>query len=232
MKKKYELINFYDILPEKIKGKGLPNPNYKNHGIKLSTKILIVGASGAGKTSTILNLINCMNGTFTSIDVILKNADEPLYKYLKYKAKDSCRIFEGIKNMPNIDDYKKGSAHLVIFDDLMLEKMDKITEFFIRARKQDCTCVFITQSYIGNGTVAYRTIRKNCDYIILKKINGNNDLKNINKEYDIGIENDKFIKIYDDIITEDFNNFLMIDINAEKINRFRKNFDVINIINN
>ena len=229
MKKKgYEFVNFYDILPDKIKGKGLPNPKFNVHKMNVPTRILIVGASGSGKTNTVLNLINCMAGTFTTIDVITKNGDEKLYNFLKLKTKENCRILEGIKNIPNIDEYKKGSNHLVIFDDLMLDKMDKITDFFIRARKQDCTCIFITQSYIGNGSSAYRTIRRNCDYLILKKINSNNDLKLINREYDIGIDNDEFLKIYDDIISENFNNFLMIDVIAPKNERFRKNFDVIN----
>jgi hypothetical protein len=228
MKKKgYEFVNFYEKLPDNIKGKNLPNPKFYIHKMNLPTRILVVGASGAGKSNTVLNLINCMSGTFTSIDIICKSADEPLYNYLKYKVKENCKIYEGIKNIPNIEDYKKDSNHLVIFDDLMLDKMDKIASFFIKSRKQGCTCIFISQSYIGNGTSDFRTIRRNCDYIILKKINSNNDLKLINREYDIGIDNNDFLKIYDDIISENFNNFLMIDISAPKNERFRRNFDVI-----
>jgi hypothetical protein len=55
--------------------------------------------------------------------------------------------------------------------------MDRIRDFYIRSRKMGVSCIFISQSYIGNATKEYRTIRKNCHYIIQKNINGMNDLK-------------------------------------------------------
>lgn len=58
-----------------------------------------------------------------------------------------------------------------------------------------------------------------------------NDLKLINREYSLGIDHDNFIQIYNSIINENFNNFLLIDCNANNQKRFRKNLDVIEFLN-
>ena len=222
MKKDYKFINFYDKI--KKDDNKLTNPNFDIHKINVPFRMLIVGASGSGKTNTALNIIQAMSNTFSSIDIITKNADEKLYNYLKQKIKKNLNIYEGVSKIPNVDSYDKSSNHLIIFDDLMLDKMDKICDFYIRSRKMSCSCMFLTQSYIGNGTKEFRTIRKNCDYIILKKINGVNDLKLINREYSLGVDNETFLNMYNQIINEDFNNFLMIDCEKGSDERFRKNF--------
>ena len=50
-----KIINFYTLLDNKHKQK-LPS-NYKNHFIKPCSRIGLIGASGTGKTNSLLNFI-------------------------------------------------------------------------------------------------------------------------------------------------------------------------------
>jgi hypothetical protein len=72
-------------------------------------------------------------------------------------------------------------------------------------------------------------MRRNCNYVIIKKINSSRDINLIIREYSLDISKEQFNKIYQDIIKEDILNFLLIDIDAPPENRFRKNFTPIDI---
>ena len=74
-----ELINFYETKGVKKHMKSTHNPHYDKHRIKVPFRMLIVGASGTGKTSTLLNLIRAMPDTFSKICVITKCKNEALY---------------------------------------------------------------------------------------------------------------------------------------------------------
>jgi hypothetical protein len=67
-------------------------------------------------------------------------------------------------------------------------------------------------------------IRKNVNYIILKKLSNQGDLKRILKEYDLGVNADTLLKMYQYAVEGSPTNFLMIDIDASPEKRFRKNF--------
>ena len=104
--------------------------------------MLIIGASGSGKTMTLINLLRAFSGTFQNINIITKNADEPLYNFVADKFKKinddfnnpvskskkkhnfNVVISEGLNTLPKLDSYDKNES-LVILDDLVLEKKSK-----------------------------------------------------------------------------------------------------------
>lgn len=227
--KKAELINFYSKMPKNLLNHS-NNPNFDIHHIKIPFRMLIVGSSGSYKTGTLLNLINVMHDTFMSITIITKNKDEPLYKYLESKIPSThLNIYEGVENIPKLDEFDKKENHLVVFDDLITEKnLNYVAEYFIRARKQNVSCVFITQSYFSPDK-NFKLIRRNCNYIILKKISGMRDLNLIMREYSLNISKEEFVKLYEDITKENIMNFMMIDIDAPPEERFRFNFEKIEL---
>lgn len=59
-------------------------------------------------------------------------------------------------------------------------------------------------------------------------MSSNRDLLLILNEFSLGIDKKDFINLYENII-KNFNDFLMIDINASSNEKFRHNFDVINL---
>jgi hypothetical protein len=217
MSKKFELVNFYKKMPKDMKLEAL-NPNYHIHKLNVPFRMIICGASGSGKTLTALNLINAFQNTFYKIIIITKNKDEPLYNYLKSKLKDDVVICEGINEIPELDSFDKEFPTLIIFDDLVLDDQKKIAQYYIRARKLNVSCMFLSQSYF----MIDKLIRQNVNYIIFKKISGLRDLKLICSDFCLGKSIDDVVKYYKECVAGDITNFLLIDIDKTT---FRKNFE-------
>ena len=125
--------------------------------------------------------------------------------------------------------YDPEKNHLVIFDDMILEKnLKQVAEYYIRCRKMGVSVIFLSQSYYLNDQ-NWKIIRRNANYIIIKKINSVKELTTIIKDYSLNISKENFLKMYEDITKENKFNFLMLDLDAEPEERFRINYDVINI---
>lgn len=217
-----EMVDYYKIMPKKFITKS-HNPNFKIHGLNVPFRILINGGSGSGKTQTLMNLIRVMSGTFQNIHIITKNKDEPLYNYLEDKlAKTGLTITEGISSAPDLDSFNKNEQSLIVMDDLVLEKNQKqLEQYFIRARKLNCSLVYISQSYFS----VPKMIRQNLNYMIIKRLNTLQDLFRIMREYSLGVDKTILQDIYEDAIKDNKQDFLLVDIDAEPDKRFRKNFE-------
>ena len=123
----------------------------KNTMIFHSYRILIIGGSGSGKTSKLLNLINEQND-IDKVYLYARDLNKPKYKILIKKHKDS-----GIKHLndrntfikcpntmddvyENIHDYNSSRKRkiLIVFDDMIADIMTNkkfqamIKELFIR----------------------------------------------------------------------------------------------------
>jgi len=222
--KKAELINWYEKMPKKFILKQ-HNPNFNIHGLKIPFRMLIIGNSGAGKTQTLLNVIHNMSGTFNNIYIITKNKDEPLYNYLEDKLGDKgLSIIEGLASAPDLEkDIDKTDQTLIVMDDLVLEKdQSKVEQYFIRARKLNCSLIYISQSYYRTP----RIIRQNLTYLVIKQVSSLKDLYRILGEYTLGIEKDQLKKLYENS-TREKQDFLLVDLEAPLEDRFRKNFSDI-----
>lgn len=223
-KNQAELVDWYKQIPKKFLIKQ-HNPNFHIHGLKIPFRMLIIGNSGAGKTQTLLNIIHNMDGTFNNIFIITKNKDEPLYNYLEEKlGNKGLVISEGVENAPDLDeDIDKKDQTLIVMDDLVLEKnQSALEEYFIRARKLNCSLIYISQSYYR----VPRIIRQNLNYLIVKQVSSLKDLYRIMGEYTLGVEKDALKKLYENSTSEK-QDFLLVDLDASLQDRFRKNFNEI-----
>lgn len=222
-----DLINFYETKGVKKFMKDVHNPNFKIHNIKVPFRMLIIGASGTGKTSTLLNLIKQMDNTFAKIHVILKSAQEPLYQYLhEATGGDKTKMVTldeyDKKGLPPLDQFNSEDNNLIVLDDLITlsEKQQKpISEYFIRARKKNISVVYLSQSFY----MIPRLIRQNVQYIILKQVASTRNLLLIMKECSLGASKEEMIEMYKDA-TKEFTSFLLLDLDNPK-RSFRKNFD-------
>jgi hypothetical protein len=225
MSKKAEIVDWYKKIPKKFLLKS-HNPHFDTHHIKLPFRMIIAGNSGSGKTQTLLNLLYNMPDTFEKIFIVTKNKDEPLYNYLEEKhGKKGVKVVEGIDKAPDLDkDISKKDQTLIVMDDLVLERNQKpLEEFFIRARKQNCSLIYISQSYFAVPPM----IRKNLNYLIIKQLSNLPDLFRILREYSLGVDKKQLLKIYEDATTDNKQDFLLVDLDAEPVDRFRKNFNDI-----
>lgn len=218
------IIDWYKEMPKKFLLKQ-HNPNYEIHGIKLPFRMLIIGGSGAGKTQTFMNILHNFGDTFQNIYIITKNKDEPLYNYLESKLpEESLSIREGIDNAPDLDSLDKEEQTLIVMDDLVLERNQKqLEQYFIRARKLNCSLIYISQSYFA----VPQMIRQNLTYLVIKRLNTLQDLFRIMREYSLGVDKAKLKQIYETATKDNKQDFLLVDLEEAPEHRFRKNFNEI-----
>jgi hypothetical protein len=217
---KNNIINMYDKMPKHFLDK-IDNPNFNLHKLKLPFRMCIVAPSGSGKTNFLVNLIHLFctgkTGTFSTIDIITRNKDEPLYKWITSKC-DQIQIKEGLSNTPKLDDFDKQKNHLVVWDDLVLSKdLSMVEQYYIRARKLGTSVIFISQSYFRIPKV----IRNNCSYMVLLKLSGNREVNLILSEFGLGVSKDELLSLYEYATKEKFSP-LIIDMEESPENRFRK----------
>lgn len=225
MTKKTELVDFYKVVPKHLLRKQY-NPHYDKHGITLPFFGGVFGSTGAGKTSTLMNIIKIMSGTFQRLIICCKSADEPLYQYLKHKIPEDMLEFHENGEVPDISQYEDDheTQTLIVFDDLMTlsaKEHKPVVEFFIRGRKKGFSMIYLSQCYYRTPKV----IRTQMNHLFLKRLTTAKDLKMVLSEYGLLGEKDQVIKIYKDITSGSKIPFLLIRTDANEDRRFSKNFD-------
>ncbi len=218
-KKSSAIENMYEKIPKNLLDNA-ENPNFHIHNIKLPFRMCVVAPSGSGKTNFLVNLIAMFcqgKGTFNDISIITRNKDEPLYRFLKKKC-DDIQIHEGLNNTPLLDKMDKDLNHLVVFDDLVLEKnQERIKNYYIRARKLNCSVIYLSQSYFAIPKI----IRNNCSYLVLLKLSGHREVNMILSEGGLGIDKEELLQLYQDATREKFSPFI-IDYEEDPNKRYRK----------
>ena len=119
--------------------------------------VLIIGKTNSGKTNILFNLI-AQNSIDEKIYIYTNNLDD---KYLWFKNKFKNDVFIFINEI-NFDKIDKKYVNLIIFDDLVFSNK-KISEFYCRSRKLNCSTIFIGHKYFKNVD---RTLKNNIDYLI------------------------------------------------------------------
>jgi len=226
-KNNFEAQNFYEKKEVQCYNRKYVNPNFKYHQIKIPFRMLVIGASGSGKTNILLNLLNMMTNTFNHIYLFTRNLDEPLYEYLIASiSKDYLHCYEGLDELNRMDlNLAFEGQCLVIFDDLVLEKdQSMICELFICGRKlgNGVSLCYLSQSYYKIP----KTIRLQFNYIILRNISSTIDLNMLLADSSLGISKDILNTIYKGCVKKSITDFLFIDLNVDPEKSFRKNFDI------
>ena len=173
-----DLTNFYSLLP---KDKQKLPLGYKNHFIDKNSRILLVGASGSGKTNSLMNYIERSSGEYQQIIICsFSTTDEPLYQFLKNKIPE-VELINDINDVPTVqsfnDDDKKINK-LIVFDDFIClnkKQMKILEDYAISSRKYGFTTFYISQNY----TSVPKIISRNCNYIFCFKINDKVSIKRI-----------------------------------------------------
>jgi 5,10-methylene-tetrahydrofolate dehydrogenase/methenyl tetrahydrofolate cyclohydrolase len=138
------------------------------------------------------------------------------------KKFENFSIKEGFENLPILDDLNKDEQTLIVIDDLVLEKNQRpISEYFIRARKKNCSLIYISQSFYDIPKI----IRSNINYLIIKQVSSFRNLTMIMSEFSMNISKEQIKKIYEDATKDKFS-FLFIDVDHPEY-RFRRNLDFV-----
>jgi len=216
-----KIINFYEVIPKKYLLEA-DNPNYNVHNIDLPFRMCVVAPSGSGKTNFLVNLIKVFSqgkGTFADIHICTANKDEPLYNWLT-KENEQITISEGISSTPKLDDMDKEENHLVIWDDLVLTKdLKPVEKYYIRARKLNCSVVFLSQSYYDIP----KMIRKNSSYLTILNLGGSKrETTAILNEWGQDLDKDELKAIYEDCTSEHMRPLIIAGGKVDKNKKYRK----------
>ena len=229
---KSSLVNFYDLKEVKDMKEPSYNPHFKENDTEIPSRICIVGASGSGKTTSLLNYLLISPNTFGHITIVTKQS-EPLYEYLEKKLKGkNITIYYDLDKLPEPRDFpNKDLNNLLVFDDQVVTRnQSKIINYFIYGRKVGAgiTCVYLTQSYYS----VPKTIRAQLSYIWLVRVGQKRDLNLILADSGGLVEKDVLRQLYEEATKDKFH-FLKINLNTVDLNRkFSRNFNDFFLLGN
>ena len=183
-----KFINFDDIVNKNNEN------NYINKNVFVPQHVantIIIGQTGCSKTNLLFNILT-LNPVFQKIFIFTKEP-EAKYNFLIKKFPQDIKIF--YKNDEyNLDELIKGDFQTCcIFDDQLTDNK-KISDWFIRSRKKNCSNFFLAHSYFKMS----KTLRLNVNYIILFKI-PKNQLTHIYNDQPINIDRELFYKIISEL---------------------------------
>ena len=197
----------------------------------------IFGPSGAGKTNILLTFLTYRQPVFQNIYICSKTIYQTKYELLQdlineynneKKNKKNPVTFHAVdvENIPDPESIEKGS--IIIFDDVLTEKQDRIANFFLRGRHRQISCVYISQSFTRLDKK--NCIRSNLNYLILLKQDGVN-LRQLFNEFVTDMSWECFKQLASYAWSAPFN-FFTIDLEADKAFRYKKNFDELTMMKN
>jgi hypothetical protein len=215
----------YEKMPQSLLRKS-DNPNFNLHGIKLPARICVSAASGSGKSNLVVNFISLCSqgkGTFSKIQIVTKDASEPLYDYLKLKS-PAIQITEGLHTLPDLKTFDKDEQALVIIDDLCLAKdQSSVMQYFIRCRKCGVTVMYLSQSYYAIPLIA----RQNSNYLIALGLGNKRSINMMLNEVAIGASKEQLMEMFK-FATKEKLHFLLVCIEeTDPEKKFRRDFDLI-----
>jgi hypothetical protein len=226
------MINFYEHKDVKKLATKYHNPHFADTQIDIPARIGVIAPSGTGKTQWLLNYISKSYDTFDHIIVVYK-ASEPLYDFLRDKiGSKHITFYTLLSKLPAPNDLNMGNKQvLMVFDDCVaIKDQSKIEEYFLRGRKVGggITMCYLSQNFFGIPTL----IRRQFNYVVILKLSGAKDMKQIIANYSLGLDPDEIVKLYKDATREKFN-FLKISVDERNDNKmYSHNFtDFYNVKN-
>lgn len=222
----HQMTQFYNLIkkdPEMAKLYDYPNKAAIN--LKLPARFLLCGPTGSGKTTTVTQIIKSY-GVFERIIVIAKDTTEDLYEWLAERcaakaAKEEVdvdsifTISDDLAALPSHKDgFDKHQNTLVIIDDFVNSTKAQISNLitlWIMGRKKSVSMCWLTQSFFDTNKI----IRQNCQYIILKKLADEDNLRRILRQYkNLNCTPEVVLKMCQIAIGEndDTTQFFMIDV--------------------
>ena len=150
---------------------------------------------------------------------------EPLYEFLRDKVGSKAVTFYlKLSDLPAPNDLNMGNKQvLLIFDDQVAERNQaKIEEYFLRGRKcyGGITMMYLSQNFFGVPVL----IRRQFNYVIILKLSGSKDMKQIIQNYSLGLDANEIVRLYK-LATKDKFNFMKIDVETRDDNkRYSHNF--------
>ena len=219
-----KIINFYNHPIVQKLNPTFDDECYKKTGIKYNSKTIVIGSTGSGKSSFVLNYLSRCPYRYGHITIVNSGMVEPLYEFLQKQIGEERITFFKYNELPPLNEFgNKGETQLLVCDDLIAnKKQDKLEDYAIRCRKfgKGISLMYLSQKYYSVPII----IRAQAQYLIIIKVSDQQDLKRILKQSDMGVKIEQLVAMYEVATAEQFG-FLKIDLGCSDLNRkFSKNF--------
>ena len=224
----FEPANLYDHMPKSYLPDQRSYPNFERMKVGLPFRLLSVGTSSSGKTTSVLDMLLKI-GAFSQWVFIVKRPDEPLYRWvidmLKEVADSTGRsdmlvVGTDLSALPPLEWFKPETNSICIVDDMCNEKeaaFKPLNDLFIAGRKQFVSLVILQQSYSKTEKV----IRQNCDLFMIKEHTQLSDLRRVLSQFG---NPDELMALYKQAMQKK-EHFLLIDtMNRDPKLRARVNY--------
>jgi len=193
--------------------------------------MIINGGTNTGKTNLVMNIIYKF-ATFDKLWFYSKHLHQPKMVMLKeffdkVEEKTEQQLLHTgstIEEIVPVDDLDSSIQNLVVFDDFVLEKdFTPITNYYIRGRHSNCSCIFLSQAY----TKIPRGIRINTHYYCFFKIPNRREVGILYGEVGYSLTKPEFIRRFKKA-TNDKYSFFFIDAKTKIPQlQFRRNFNEV-----
>ena len=193
---------------------------YKNNPFMPSVypyRWLICGTSGSGKTNMLGNVLLKGWINYDKIAIYAPSLnDNATYKYITEQLEQvaaqndtpkSQLIMTGtsIDDIPPVEDFENGLRNIIIFDDMLTEKNQKIIEtYFTRGRHKGLCVFYLSQTYFDTP----KLVRRNCNVVSLFNMDGR-EVGELSRN--IGMSDKKKLMKYYKEATQKPHGFLHID---------------------
>lgn len=231
--------NFDSYISDKVHYKKLESymPDPAKH-------ILIIGATGRGKSTHLLNMLKYMY--FDKLYVFAKDIEEEIYeKVLKpqienmeYQINSKIQTMKkgktepvkigyfhnDMKDLPKLEDMDRKTQKIMIWDDFLNDKKanETIKNYFTMSRKKGVSCIYLSQNLFD----VPKLIRKNVQYVVIFDNGSAKEKQEIAKVYASKIPYYDFLDIYNDIMQQDEHAYMVIDLTAKRLNGYiRRSWD-------
>lgn len=224
--------NYYKSIPKKYLNDDNTYPNYAKTHIRVPCRVIFYGPAGSGKNNALIYWLNELN-CFAEFYICAKNFEQPLWRWwidevrkLEKKLKISILFLcSEPSEMPNIETMTNdGKRRVFIWDDCLTcskKEYELIAKPYVFGRNLNISCMFLAQGWTGIS----RVLRLNCDYIVIKKLNSNEDLKRIIRDSSLDLQPKQLKEMYK-AATKDMNSFFLIDkVTNDPEYKFRQNFE-------
>jgi len=213
-----EITDWY----KKVKNTGFKrDKTFKNHEIEPASMIGLIGQSGSGKSTALIEFISRAP---KFVEILLFSGSgsastEPLYVLLKEKIPE-VQTFDTVESIPDLESFTdKAVERLIVFDDFLQstpKQMKKLAQYATAGRKSGMSCVFMSQNY----TSVPKVISRNLHYLWLFKIPDARSVETIHRNHINGITKDQFKGLHQ-VVTSEPRAFLNLDLRK---NTLKKNF--------
>ena len=129
-----KIINFYNHPVVKKLNPEHDDDCYKNTGMKFNSKSTVIGSTGSGKSTWVLNYLSRCPYRYGHISIVNSGMIEPLYEFLQKQVGEEKISFYKYSELPCLNEFgNKAETQLLICDDLIAnKKQDKLEDYAIR----------------------------------------------------------------------------------------------------